>query len=269
MPRAVVRHALSTRAGAPLLRAAVARGAKTYSAMVRVKNEQEFLERAILSIVEHVETVVIVDNLSTDATPQIIADLVEGFPTKVKATVYPHEIARYGQENVDLLRTSGGRTSPALLSNYYNWCLAQCAGSFVLKWDGDTIATDDLGEVLARFRASPAQSLWHTGANLHEDRRHLIAGSPYEDSEPRLFARRFALFDDNAGYCEQLRSPYLQTNSRYIETCSVPLYVHMKHCKIDRYSNISPDLRLKVMKDKGPGEEVSPGVRRAIARWAL
>jgi Tfp pilus assembly pilus retraction ATPase PilT len=79
-------------------------------------------------------------------------DIASRSPKKVKALSYPYNIARYGEEMLMLAASKGGKKSPSYLPNYYNWTTAQCAGPYILKWDGDTIATDALAPALERFR---------------------------------------------------------------------------------------------------------------------
>ena len=118
---------------AVLQTAALARP-KRISAMVRVKNEEEFLAAAVRSIVDSVEEVVVVDNGSTDATPAVIASLRADYPRTIVSHRYPYEIARVGSETWELLAASAG-ASPHLSGTYYNWCLRRCTQPYVLKWD--------------------------------------------------------------------------------------------------------------------------------------
>jgi hypothetical protein len=266
--RSIVKPALRSIA-LPVVELAAYRKPKHYSAMMRVKNEGEFLYRSVASIVDHVDEVVIVDNMSTDDTPEVIARLALDLPGKIKSVQYQHALARYGDENRTLGSTREGRRSPALLANYYNWCLAHCTHPFILKWDGDTVATAEFGPALAEFRTSPKQCLWHIGANLHQDGQHLIAGVPFEAPEPRLFYRRFAKYTNALGYCELLESPYVYPSERYVARAAEPLYVHMKYCKTDRFSNMSADLQAAALLLNAVGEPISPIVREAIERWHL
>src|SRR5687768_3243300 len=75
---------------------------RAISAMLRVKNEEEFLFASVTSIVEHVDEVVIVDNGSRDETPAVIDALRERYPDKVSRHSYPFEIRRVGRENWEL-----------------------------------------------------------------------------------------------------------------------------------------------------------------------
>lgn len=252
------------------LRLGTITGPRRISAMVRVRNEEEFLDPAIRSIVDLVDEVVIIDNMSDDSTPRIIADLVRDYPGKVKSFVYTHAIARYGVENEQLAASPGGLESPRLLANFYNWCLSKCSNLFILKWDGDTIATAAMGRMLDKFRKGRALFVWHTGANLHADGVSLVAGRPYEVSEPRLFFRRFAYYDNSLGYCEALQSAYVRhTGERYIERCQEPVYVHMKFCKTDKFTNLSADRRSMEQDNDRSGEVPPRVVMDAIKAWNL
>lgn len=231
-------------AAAPLAHALAGRPPKKISAMMRVKNEAEFIEQSINSIIYLVDELVIVDNGSDDGTAVVIAGICERFPQKVKSFSYPHKIARYGEETLELAATRDGKKSPSFLPNYYNWCLEKCAGPYILKWDGDTIATRALAITLERFRQSTKQIVFHTGINLYPDRAHYIAGRPFEDMEPRLFYKRFSRYNNYLGYVETLWSPYIWHYPSFIEREGEPLYFHMKFCKVDRFANISDDLKI-------------------------
>lgn len=267
--RKIIRRA-RLRATTAVLAAAAHRGPKTISAMMRVRNEQEYIGSSVRSILPIVDEVVIVDNMSTDETPSIIRDLEWEFPGRVRSAVYVHRLARYGEENQRLGSTPGGLRSPSLLANFYNYCLELCRHPFILKWDGDTIALPEMERAISQFRRNGKQTLWHIGANLHESRTRLIASRPFEEIEPRLFYRRFAYYDNALGYCETLQSPYLREEGRYFDwRYPDPLYVHMKFCKTDRFSNMSEDLQVRERLASDVGEAASQAVIEAVERWKL
>lgn len=237
------------------------------TAMMRIRNEAEFLEAAVSSIVDVVDRILLVDNLSTDATPAIIERLSKQYPDTIEATHYPYQVARVGAENRKLHAGENPDDSPNLLSNYYNWCLARCRTEFVLKWDGDMIALPALAEQVEAWRASGKPILVMNGANLHPDRRHLIQerskdraaleqalaspGIPswatalsYDHREPRLFPREGASYDSSLGWVEKLSSPFWarELKDRYRYCATAPCFLHMKFCKADPWAGYSPDL---------------------------
>jgi glycosyltransferase involved in cell wall biosynthesis len=260
---------LLAKAAWPLAAAFAGRSPKRISAMLRVKNEEEYLTQAIDSIVEHVDELVVVDNLSDDRTPEIIAAAKARHPGKVQTFVYPHVIARYGEESLRLAATPEGRRSPAFLPNYYNWCAARCSHPYILKWDGDTVATEALGPALRAFRSSRYQVLWHTGINLHESRERFIRGRPLEDLEPRLFYRRFSRYENTMGYCEGLWSPYLYLFKSFSQHLTEPLYFHLKYCKQQRFSNVSIDIRQQDERISTPGDALPAELQRQVVALRL
>jgi len=255
--------------------------------MVRIRNEAEFLDAAVRSIIDLVERVVLVDNLSTDATPAIISRLRADYANKVEAHRYPHDVARVGAENRRLYETDPA--SPRLLSNYYNWCLAHCDTPFVLKWDGDMIALPELGNEMAAWRTSGRPILVMNGANVHPDRRHLIRarieekselaaqletpGVPawasrltYDHPEPRLFPRADAGYEPSLGWVERLGSPYMTREHKHSHRyrAAEPCFLHMKFCKADPWSGYSPDLARVIAANVALGPDIPAEWREVL-----
>ena len=69
-------------AGYPLACALAGRPPKKISAVMRVKNEAEFLERSINSVIDLVDELVIVDNCSTDRVCRNCCRLFQPVPQK-------------------------------------------------------------------------------------------------------------------------------------------------------------------------------------------
>jgi glycosyltransferase involved in cell wall biosynthesis len=222
--------------------------------MVRVRNEAEFLDVAIASIVELFDEVVLIDNASDDDTPQVIRSLAFRYPN-VRSLSFPHRVYRPGGEHERHRTLPRARRDGWLLGEYYNWCLARCHGHFVCKWDGDMIAAPPLAPALAEFRRSDAAVFVFRGYNLHPDLDGLIATpgfehrtwaevdrsggyeiEPYTWSEPRLHPRRLARYRDAFAQCERLATPF--TARLYAET---PLYFHVKFLKRHPMDNWSAD----------------------------
>ncbi len=261
------------------------------SAMVRVKNEEEFLYAAINSIIDVVDEVSIVDNLSDDSTPEIIRRLANDYPDKVISFRYPHAVRKVGADNFELASNPAARSSPELLSNFYNWCLERCTKPFVLKWDGDMIATATFRREVERFRQGSWAVMWMRGANVHPDYEHLITPSvgdvetlqgeltaatslsnwmdPYTDYEPRVFPRTFAHYDTGFWWCERLTTPFLEgpkADERAFRP-NIVSYAHMKYCKGDPWANFSLDFREVIANNLGRGEPLSDEVAATLSTW--
>jgi hypothetical protein len=259
--------------------------------MVRVRNEEEFLRASVESIVDLVDEVVLVDNLSTDATPSIIEALVREHPGKVVSCRYPFPVRRVGSETWDLATSRSGRRSPHLSATYYNWCLTRCAKPYVLKWDGDMIATSVLARSLAAWRGSSKPVLMIHGANLHPDLEHLLAARSsdrerllatlelkrmprwvtsltHDASEPRLFPRRFARYDTQLGWTQKLESPYCDARfaAELRHVVDEPSFLHLKFVKYDPLSNYSADLARVIRENMDVGAPLDAEAREIVHR---
>lgn len=88
------------------------------SAIVRVKNEEDWIEPSLLSIQDVVDEMIVVDNGSTDKTPELLHTLEKQLAPKLKLFGMPH-------------------LDHCPLSNF---AVAQTRYRWVLKWDGDFVA---------------------------------------------------------------------------------------------------------------------------------
>ena len=266
---------------------------RSISAMVRVRNEEEFLEPALLSIVELVDELVVVDNASTDRTPQIVERLRRAWPDKLRSYDYPHVIGKVGQETWELTEREGD-DSPRLSSTYYNFALERCARPFVLKWDGDMIALDRMPDELALWRESGTPVMVFQGVNVHPDRRHRMAARSsdrekllsrletpalprwvtsltYDFPEPRLFPRRTAFYESEMRWTQRLRMPDHDParDGEHRVGADAPCFLHLKFCKRQPLSNYSADLAAVIESNIAVGAELAPEERAALERWNL
>ncbi len=274
--------------------ALLAQGQKRISAMVRLKNEEEFLYPAIKSIVGHVDELVLVDNLSTDDTPSIIQSLQREYPDKVACYQYKHEIRKRGREHWELASTAEGRASPHLSSSYYNWCLERCSEPYILKWDGDMLATAEFSRALQRWRHSSAAVMSLIGANIHPDRRHLIAARSSEAAEIakaltipvapkwvstmsytfpewRLFPRLGARFGSRVWWTQTLSTPFLlpRIKRRFFLRTDEPCFLHLRFCKRDPLTGYSADFRDMIGSNLRRGPPLRPEWEEVLQRWGI
>ena len=241
--------------------------AKDLSAMVRVRNEAEFLYASVRSIIDHVEEVILVDNQSTDGSPAIMERLRREFAEKVFVYHYRYPIRRIGRENWEYATDPAHRTSPSLSANYFNWCKDRCTRSYVLNRDGDMIATDYFYEIVSAWRHSDKQVVFLRGVNVHPDREHLIAarctdrdailaslsvpGLPRwathmtrDSPEARIYPTQGSRFTTDRRWTQRISTPFVDDDPdrQYVCDASGVSYLHMKFCKRDPFSNYSDDL---------------------------
>lgn len=262
----------------------------TLSAMVRVRNEADFLEASIRSVAPHVDEVVIVDNGSDDDTPSIVGRLAAEAPEKVKIHVYRHRVRKVGRETWRLAEDRAAADSPRLSSNFYNWCLDRCSMDYVIKWDGDMIALPALSVALTAWRESGREVLVFHGANVHPNRTHLVKARcgdreellrglsvpalprwvtslTYDHPEPRLYPRAGARYTNRILWTQELSAPAYNgpEEGRSVHRADGPLYLHMKFCKTDPMANYSDDLAGAIWSNLDVGPPLDEDWRRVLA----
>lgn len=263
------------------------------TAMMRIKDEHQFLDAAARSIIECVDELVLVDNQSSDGSREIEQRLLRDYPHKVRLFDYSYDIARRGSEHEDLAASAAGRRSPHLSSNYYNWCLAHCTGPYVLKWDGDMIATPTFHRAVEQWRASSRAALAFKGVNVHRDGQHRVGREAkasamlqqhfgarrvpncvrelgFTTYEWRLFPKPGARFTTGVWWTQTLFSPYLvgyflpYLGLQAQDAC----YLHMRFCKDDPATGYSQGFAAAVLDGLTTGPELLPEWQESLRRWA-
>ena len=113
------------------------------TAVLRVKDEAPSLPFVLPPLLRACDHVLVVDNGSTDGTPDVARETAErcGHPDKLALASYPFDVARAGAEHL-----AAHELSVHSLSYFYNWCFAQVTTRYSWKWDGDMVLTTE-GEV--------------------------------------------------------------------------------------------------------------------------
>jgi len=259
---------------------------KVLSALVRARNEEEFLFPSVSSIADIVEEIVIVDNMSTDRTPQIIEALQRAYPDKVFSYRYPFKLARAGNDNAAALAEQGP-SSPSLLANHMNWSVKKCSKPYVLKWDGDMIATERFYESVERWRTTGDIIVFFRGVNVHPDLEHLVgaidqypshfesrltqsteaipvdravelaklvSSLTYTAEEPLIFPRLLTTHISTP-WSEGISSSFLSKEFTHRE--QEITFFHLKFCKSNPYANMSDGFTEMVRTNVTLGPELS------------
>jgi glycosyltransferase involved in cell wall biosynthesis len=128
------------------------------SVILRLRNEEEYLEQALESIWPIFDEFVVVYNQCTDRTPEIVETFAGKDPQRFKAFHYlPPVYPPYSSEHREL-----PSTHVSSLDYYYNFALSRVSYRICTKWDGDMIAAPEtLGRVVDQLRAiKPWSSAW-------------------------------------------------------------------------------------------------------------
>lgn len=110
-----------------------------FTAVVRVRDEARSLPWVLPPLLRAVSRVVLVDNGSTDGTPEVAERIAAevGAADRLEVDEYPFAVARCGPEHLGTPADSVNS-----LTYFYNWSFAHVRTGYALKWDGDMVLTD-------------------------------------------------------------------------------------------------------------------------------
>jgi len=149
------------------------------SGFMRLKNEEQFVEMAIESVIDCLDELVVVHNGCTDHTPEIVESCRARYPDRIRVYEYAPVIAQPG--SADHQRTPMG--SPHSMVNYYNFALAKTTHRIAIKIDGDECYLKGpfkrlADEVRAGEQSIPigvsGVNLWDEGDEIHVNDQHPI-----------------------------------------------------------------------------------------------
>jgi len=111
-----------------------------FTAVLRVKDEARSLPWVLPGILRSTEHVIVVDNGSTDGTPQVAREVAGGLGLEERLEVhtYPFSVSRCGPEHLWTYPDSVHS-----LTYFYNWSFSHVRTRYALKWDGDMVLTPE------------------------------------------------------------------------------------------------------------------------------
>ena len=144
------------------------------SAMLRVHNEEAWIEAALDSVLPWVDEAVVVLNLCTDQTVERVSRVqLRSRPGAVRVFDYPFRLHAMGPGHDDC-----PADSVRACSYYYNFAQAQARYSHVLKWDGDMVAMDWLGDEIRRLMEEGRDRIKFEGRDIVGDDLTMIGCHP-------------------------------------------------------------------------------------------
>jgi glycosyltransferase involved in cell wall biosynthesis len=126
-----------------------------FTAVLRVKDEAPSLPWVLPGVLRSVEQTIVVDNGSTDGTPEVALRVAEelGFGERLRVLSYPFAVSRCGPEHLWTYPDSVHS-----LTYFYNWSFSHVLTRYALKWDGDMVLTPE-GERVLRDLAWQLQGI--------------------------------------------------------------------------------------------------------------
>ena len=216
-----------------------------YSALLRIKNEEDTIEKCILDIIDLVDEIIVVDNGSTDNTLNVIKKL-EKMYNNVYVYQYNISIPRYGKEHIDNFKRDDINKNNTL-KNFYNWVVSKSTYNKKIKWDGDFYCIrNNLKNLLDYFSSEKEQLAVHfSGLTVfvHKDKKYIKNSSYY--NEYRLFCNKNDdIWYDNIcegdNYCETSDIFQKKIINKYIST--IPCFYEIKMTSKNEFNSRSSNI---------------------------
>lgn len=197
------------------------------SGCIRVRNEAQFMEAAILSHLPYLDECVIVTQPSDDDTEKI-ADGLAKINHKIKVYRYPYI--------VDWIDTEGfyskDPNEPGHLVHMSNWALSKCTYSWISKTEGDVICLSSFQSIVNAIKAKPNEPHYYGRVILN------LAGEncdQFSVTVPRNGGWDEAVFNnDPARFRFQRIGKWEVIPINAPSTCMGWSMLHLKRCKRDK-----------------------------------
>ncbi len=199
------------------------------SGFYRVKNEESFLEKSILSHLPFLDEIIIVYNDCSDKTAEIAINLSRKYPEKIKVFEYKPEV--YPALSYKHILTPN--RSVHGLANYYNFALSKITKKIAVKIDADHISVSKkFEEVCSAIRKKNITTMnYFYGVNIYIEngKNYVNKNKPFTYGlDCGFFPISHKTYFINRKKCESLKLPlkmYLTRKSLGV------LFYHLKGIK--------------------------------------
>lgn len=207
------------------------------SAIARLKNWEEFLEKCLTLIIDEVdEIVLLVDTSWSDSTNVICKKFSEKFGHKVKHFEYNYEVYPWNHDKY----SSTPDHSVHALSYFYNFCVSKSSYSHIMKFDDDMLAIKwSFSEIVTQIKKENSSDTFYAipQINISKDTHwNLAIASKYLHSwiawlflDHWVFPVSESTYFFNDTWCENL---IMNLKIKYMNIW----FFHLKNLKSDRWT---------------------------------
>jgi len=196
------------------------------SGCFRLKNEEQFMEAAIMSHLPWLDEAVLIVQKSDDDTINL-AHKLSMTNSKIRYDFYPFDVARIDTDNHYNLPENSVRT----MMHLTNWAISRCKYSWVAKIEGDVIGLSSFAAIRQAIEKSPEVIRYYGRIGLN------VAGKDVEKvsaTYPRSGGWDEAVFNNNPfWHCYRFHrweSMNLHDHNDMIENMGFS-FLHVKRCK--------------------------------------
>lgn len=194
------------------------------SGCIRVRNEAQFMRKAILSHLPYLDEIVIVTQPSDDDTEKIANELAAKFQN-IKVYHYPFI--------VDWIDTEGfykkDPDKPGHLVHMSNWALSKCTYSWISKTEGDVLCLSSYQRIVDAIKEAPNRMFYYGRYILNiagEHRDQISLNNPTNGGWDE------ATFNNNPSAFRFIRSQKWEVIPITTQSANMGLsMLHMKRCK--------------------------------------
>ena len=180
-----------------------------------------------------VDEIIVVNNMSTDKTKDIIMDLESKYEN-IYCYNYNLIIPRVGTDHIKAINNNSINT----IGCYYNWCLSKATKRYCIKWDGDFIGIRNnfkkMIDIYDLKNNTEQISIWFSGASLYYN-KYVNLASWYD--EFRVITKTKNAKWENYKGCETIVNYVWESEKLYIFPHKENILVTVKEFYEDDYIN--------------------------------
>lgn len=221
------------------------------SAIMRIKNGEDFLRESIESHIDHVDEIIACHNDCSDQSVKILEELSEKYTNKIKIIEYLPKV----HPILSMDHATTPTNSINSIANYYNFALSKASYNYAFKLDDDHLAINSnlhlaVQEVRKSIAKTERKLFTFSGLNIAPSKKgnlEIFTPEMFVGSGDHLF---FPVCSD-IHFIQELRTEIFKFPIKSIPKIYVGLlYFHLKYCKPSAgFLNLDSKTQIEILKN--------------------